>query len=77
MAKSNVHVVPHGGRWAAQRAGAERASRLFDTQAETIAWANLLARQDHVELFIHRPDGTIRDRDSFGNDPNPPRDTKH
>jgi hypothetical protein len=26
---------------------------------------------------IHRRDGTIRDSDSYGNDPNPPRDTKH
>jgi hypothetical protein len=26
---------------------------------------------------IHRPDGTIRDKDSYGNDPNPPKDKKH
>ena len=25
------------------------------------------------ELFIHRPNGQIRDRDSYGNDPFPPR----
>jgi len=29
------------------------------------------------ELVIHRPNGQIRDKDSFGNDPNPPRDRKH
>jgi hypothetical protein len=26
---------------------------------------------------IHRPDGRIRDSDSYGNDPHPPLDQKH
>ena len=31
------------------------------------------------EVVIHRPDGTIRDSDTVppGNDPNPPKDTRH
>jgi hypothetical protein len=28
-------------------------------------------------LVIHGKDGKIQDKDSFGNDPNPPKDTKH
>jgi hypothetical protein len=27
-------------------------------------------------VVIHRPDGRIRDSDSYGNDPIPPRDRK-
>jgi hypothetical protein len=30
-----------------------------------------------VELVIHKKDGTIADSDSYGNDPNPPKDKKH
>jgi hypothetical protein len=36
-----------------------------------------LAKENKSEVVIHRPDGTIRDKDSYGNDPNPPKDTKH
>jgi hypothetical protein len=36
-----------------------------------------VAKAAETELVIHRPDGTIRDKDSFGNDPDPPKDKKH
>jgi hypothetical protein len=32
-------------------------------------------RAEHTEVVIHRRDGTIRD--SYGNDPVPPKDRKH
>ena len=35
------------------------------------------ARRDGVEIVIHGRDGQIRDKDSFGGDPNPPKDQKH
>lgn len=37
-----------------------------------------LAGKGGGEVAIHRPDGTIRDKDTMapGNDPNPPKDTK-
>ena len=31
---NNIHVVPHGNQWAAQREGAERASTICPTQHE-------------------------------------------
>lgn len=75
MSKRNPHVVPRSdvGGWAVQREGAGRASSLHDTQAEAIKAARRIAQREHSELFIHRPNGQIRDRDSFGNDPFPPR----
>ena len=36
-----------------------------------------IAKENKSELVIHRPNGQIRDKDSFGNDPNPPKDKKH
>ncbi|WP_366055326.1 DUF2188 domain-containing protein [Gimesia sp.] len=34
-------------------------------------------KQEKTELVIHRPNGQIRDSDSYANDPNPPKDKKH
>jgi hypothetical protein len=77
MAKGNPHVVPRGDEWAVQREGGNRASSLHPTQAEAIDAGRRIAQNERSELFIHRPNGQIRDRDSFGNDPYPPRDRKH
>lgn len=76
MPKKDYHVVPHGKQWAIQREGAKRASSLQPTQAKAIATARDLAKKNETELVIHRRNGIIRDSDSFGNDPNPPKDKK-
>lgn len=73
MARKNQHVVPHGNDWAVKREGAERATTIVPTQREAIEIAREIARNNSSELFIHRPDGRIRDRDSYGNDPYPPQ----
>lgn len=72
MAKP-IHVVPHGDGWAWRREGAERVSGTADTQADAASQARPAAQRDGVELYIHRPNGQIRDRDSHGQDPFPPR----
>lgn len=77
MTKRNVHVVPHGDGWATRRAGSDRVSRTYDTQTDAYAQGRRTAQRDGVEVVTHRPDGRIRDSDSFGNDPNPPKDKKH
>lgn len=69
MAGKNQHVVPRGDKWAVKGAGNERATSLHETQAEAAAAAREIARNQKSELFIHRPDGRIRDRDSYGPDP--------
>jgi len=74
---NNRHVVPHGDDWAVRKPGSNRVSSTHDTQQAAIDAARQGAQRDRSELFIHRPDGRIRDRDSYGNDPNPPKDTKH
>lgn len=76
--KKDFHVVPHrDGGWATRREGADRASSRHGTQAEAIESARERAIRNQVEVVIHRPDGRIRDSDSYGNDPHPPRDRKH
>jgi hypothetical protein len=77
MAKRDQHVVPSsGGDWAVRRTGAERATRIFDTQKEAVTYARSLAKKERGELYIHAKDGTIRQKDSFGRDPLPPRDKR-
>ncbi|HMI85622.1 MAG TPA: DUF2188 domain-containing protein [Polyangiaceae bacterium] len=77
MTKKNVHVTPHKDGWAVKKDGAERASSVHDTQAEAAKVGRAAAKAEHSELRIHGRDGKIRDSDSFGKDPNPPKDKKH
>lgn len=73
MAGKNQHVVPHGSDWAVKGAGNERATSIHHTQQEAIDAARTIAQNQQSEVLIHRPDGTIRDKDSYGNDPFPPK----
>jgi UDP-N-acetylenolpyruvoylglucosamine reductase len=75
MSKVNKHVVPGTtGGWAVKNAGASRASKVFDTQAEAVKYGRAAAKKTHSELFVHGRDGTIKERNSYGSDPFPPRD---
>lgn len=76
--KRDIHVVPHqDGGWATKKEGACRAGSRHPTQRDAIDRAREQAKRERVEMVIHRPDGRIRDSDSYGDDPNPPRDRKH
>jgi hypothetical protein len=76
MAKKNVWISPRPDGWAVQREGSERASRVLPTKEEAKDKGRDMAREDKVELFIQRRNGTIENRNSFGHDPIPPRDKK-
>lgn len=73
----NQHVVPRDGKWAVKGEGNSKASSIHNRQSEAINSARSTAKRQASELFIHGRNGQIRDRDSFGNDPCPPRDKKH
>lgn len=63
-------------QWKATRAGGQRASGTFDTQADAISRANQLAASSGGgEVNIHRKDNNqIRDKNTIGKtDPFPPR----
>jgi Uncharacterized protein conserved in bacteria (DUF2188) len=77
MPKKTHHVVPSAdGGWNVRKGGAERASKHFDNQSKAIDWARSASKEARGELFIHRRDGTIRDRDSHGKDTLPARDKR-
>lgn len=71
--KKNQHVVPQGQDWAVKGEGNARATSVHATQADAIEAARQTAVRQHSELFIHGRNGQIRERNSFGNDPYPPK----
>jgi len=74
MGRDTHRVMPHkDGGWQIKRDGDERASHRGGTQSELIDTAREISRNQGTELQIHRRDGTIRQSDSHGNDPYPPK----
>ena len=73
----NQHVVPRKSGWAVKSEGSEKASTIKPTQQKAIQAATKIAKKEKSEVVIHGRDGRIREKDSYGSDPNPPKDTKH
>jgi hypothetical protein len=74
---ANQHVVPNGGDWAVRGEGNSRLTAIVDNKSEAIRIARDIAINQMAELVIHNSHGIIIDRDSYGRDPNPPKDTKY
>jgi hypothetical protein len=74
----NIHVTHRKDQsWAVIGEGDKRASSLHKTQADAIEAGRDIAKNNKAELVIHDRSNLIRDKDSYGNDPNPPKDMKH
>ncbi|WP_294297899.1 DUF2188 domain-containing protein [uncultured Chryseobacterium sp.] len=71
--KKNVHVTPKGENWQVKTANSSKAYRIVDTQKEAIQIAKNVAINNQSELLIHRQNGQIRAKDSYGNDTFPPK----
>ena len=77
MAKGkNQHVVKHPKGWAVKGAGNSKATKVTRTQAQAIAAAESIAKNQKSDTKIHGLDGKIRAGNSYGNDPFPPKDEK-
>ena len=74
----NQHVTPRpDGGWQVKGAGNGRATAVTKTQKQAIDAAIPIAKNQKSEVVIHGTNGRIRDKDSYGNDPVPPRDKKY
>lgn len=73
MAGKNQHVVPHANGWAVRGAGNSRATSVHETQREAAEEARAIAQSQSSELLIHGRNGRIRERNSYGTDPFPPK----
>jgi hypothetical protein len=71
--KKNIHVVPHDGHWDVVREGSTRAQSSHATQEEAWEAGRAAAQQTQGEVLLHGRDGQIRERNTYGDDPNPPK----
>lgn len=76
--KKNQHVTKHpDGGWQVIGAGNEKATIIVATQKQAIEKAKTIAINQKSEVVIHGLNGKIRDSDSYGKDPMPPKDKKN
>lgn len=74
---SNQHVTKRSdGNWQVRGEGNSRATVVTKTQREAISKARDIAINQRAEVVIHGVNGRIRNKNSYGNDPCPPRDKK-
>ena len=69
----NQHVVPHNGEWAIKGAGNGKPTKVVETQKEAIKIAREISINQESEMFIHGRNGQIRERNTYGEDNNPPK----
>jgi hypothetical protein len=69
----NQHVVKREEGWAVKGEGNGKDTSHHRTQEEARQAAREIAINQKSEVVIHRPNGRIRDKDSYGNDPHPPK----
>lgn len=78
MAKGrNQYVVPTQGGWGVRGEKSDRLTVKTDTKSEAIKIATSIAQNQHSELTILGKNGNIQNKNSFGNDPCPPKDKNH
>lgn len=70
----NQWVVQTDDGWGVRGEGNTKITSNHDTQQQAINAARQIAQNQKSELIIQGRDGKIRARDSYGNDPFPPRD---
>lgn len=69
----NQHVVKREEGWAVRGEGNSRDTSHHKTQEQAREAAREIAINQRSEVVIHNREGQIRDKDSYGNDPNPPK----
>lgn len=71
--RKNQHVVKTENGWGVLGENNTRITKNFETQKAAIEKAREIAINQKSELLIHGQNGKIRERNSYGNDPYPPK----
>jgi hypothetical protein len=77
MRKRNIHTVPSGGKWSVKEENRPKPIAEVDTKREAEQIGREIAKQRGVDHIIHDREGKIQARESYGNDPCPPKDKEH
>jgi len=73
MAKGDVSTYSEDGVWKSKVEGSSRAAHTGGTKAEQTGVGRGMAQARGVEHTIRKLDGTIGEKNSYGDDPNPPK----
>lgn len=65
----NQHVTKHPDGWQVKGAGNSKVTVVTKTQKEADTIAKKIATNQKSEVLIHGKDGKIREKNSYGNDP--------
>jgi Uncharacterized protein conserved in bacteria (DUF2188) len=76
IASNNLHVIHRDNTWIVRSEASYQPFSVHRTQGEAVEAARNLAKSNAGELIIHGRDGRIRERGSFSNDPNPPKEPR-
>lgn len=71
MARRSNHVVPSSrkGGWAVIKSGSLKASRSFERKEDAVRYGKELSRKEETDLYIHKRDGRIHERNSYTKEP--------
>lgn len=69
----NQHVVKNSNGWGVRGENNTRITQNFETQKQAIERAREIAINQESEVFIHGVNGRIRERNTYGKDPFPPK----
>lgn len=73
----NQYVVPHGKEWGVRGEGNSKLTKITSTKKEALEIAREITMHQQSELTILGQNGKIQDKESYGNDPCPPKDRKY
>ena len=74
--KNNVHILYKDNEWYIKVENNEGIVETFNTKDDAINYGKKLAKKEKVELVIHNKNNIISNKNSYGNDSNPPKDKK-
>ena len=78
MAKGkNQYVVPTKDGWGVKGEGNSKLTAKTDAKADALKIGKEIAKNQQSELTILGKDGKIQNKNSYGNDPFPPKDNKN
>jgi len=69
----NQWVVQRDDGWAVKGEGNSKDTSHHDTQKEAMNAARDIAKNQKSEMFVQGRDGKIRERNTYGDDPFPPK----
>lgn len=75
MANKQVHTTYNkvAGNWRNISNGASRPAKVFQTKTEAQVAGRTQAITNKAEHVVHNQNGQIASRNSYGNDPHPPK----